>query len=135
MHGPLIQERGLEEYPKSLSNMPAKHSPKVVHEVILSRTLRILNEAQQAEQARFRLEVHRKDHIQTVLRVMKVYRVCSTPLVLNSINYEKAFDSVEPSAVLSTVVDQDVNPSSTRSELWSTAIVTAVLRYSFTAVY
>ena len=46
------------------------------------------------------------DHIQTVSRVIEVCREYRLPLVLNFVDYEKAFDSVETNAILSALVDQ-----------------------------
>ncbi|KAK6735290.1 hypothetical protein RB195_018466 [Necator americanus] len=49
------------------------------------------------------------DHIQTVSRVIEVYREYRLPLVLTFVDYEKAFDSVETNAVLSVLVDEGMD--------------------------
>ena len=55
------------------------------------------------------------DHIQTVAIVIEVCREYHLPLVLTSVDYEKAFDSVETNAILSALVDQGVHSSYIRA--------------------
>ncbi|KAK6764516.1 hypothetical protein RB195_024729 [Necator americanus] len=84
---------------------------KVFTKIILTRISRTLDEAQPQEQAGFRQEFGCLDHIQTVSRVIEVYREYRLPLVLTFVDYEKAFDSVKTNAILSGLVDQDVDAS------------------------
>ncbi|KAK6765464.1 hypothetical protein RB195_025399 [Necator americanus] len=74
-----------------------------------------LDEALPQEQAGFRQGFSCLDHIQTVLRVIKVCRKYRLPLVLTFVDYEKAFDSVETNAILSALVDQGVDASYVRT--------------------
>ncbi|KAK6755335.1 hypothetical protein RB195_013983 [Necator americanus] len=88
---------------------------KVFTKIILTRISRTLDEAQPQEQAGFRKGFSCLDHIQTVSRVIEVCREYRLPLVLTFVDYEKAFDSVETNAMLSALVDQDVDASYVRA--------------------
>ncbi|KAK6765617.1 hypothetical protein RB195_025499 [Necator americanus] len=74
-----------------------------------------LDEAQPQEQAGFRQGFSCLDHIQAVSRVIEVCREYRVPFVRTFVNYEKAFDSVETSAILSALVDQGVDASYVRT--------------------
>ncbi|KAK6763962.1 hypothetical protein RB195_024337 [Necator americanus] len=74
-----------------------------------------VDEAQPQEQPGFRHGFSCLDHIQTVSRVIEVYREYRLPLVLTFVDYEKAFDSVETNAILSALVDQGVDASYVRT--------------------
>ncbi|VDM79515.1 unnamed protein product [Strongylus vulgaris] len=82
--------------------------------IILARISRTLDEVQPVEQAEFRQGFSCVDHIQTVSRIIEVCREYRIPFVLTFFGYEKAFDSVE-TAILSALVDQEVNPSNVRT--------------------
>ncbi|KAK6729601.1 hypothetical protein RB195_006570 [Necator americanus] len=88
---------------------------KIFTKIILTRISRTLDEAQPQEQAGFRQRFSCLDHIQTVSRVIEVCREYRLPLVLTFVDYEKAFDSVETNAMLSALVDQDVDASYVRT--------------------
>ncbi|KAK6729267.1 hypothetical protein RB195_006362 [Necator americanus] len=79
--------------------------PKVFTKVILTCISRTLDEAQPQEQAGFDQGFSCLDHIQTMSRVIEVCRGHRLLLVL-TVDYEKAFDSVETNTILSALVDQ-----------------------------
>ncbi|KAK6761046.1 hypothetical protein RB195_022203 [Necator americanus] len=74
-----------------------------------------LDEAQPQEQPGFRQGFGCLDHIQIVSRVIEVCREYRLPFILTFVDYEKAFDSVETNAILSTLVDQGVDVSYVRT--------------------
>ncbi|KAK6731327.1 hypothetical protein RB195_007663 [Necator americanus] len=73
--------------------------------------LATLDETQPQEQAEFRQVFSCLDHTQSVSRVIEVFRECRLHLVVTFVDYEKAFDSVETNAILSTLVDRGVDAS------------------------
>jgi len=81
---------------------------KIYTRCILARIRRTLDEAQPVEQAGFRRTFSTTDHIFTVIRLLETHREYHRPLVLTFIDYEKAFDSVEPTAVWTALRNQGV---------------------------
>ncbi|KAK6735435.1 hypothetical protein RB195_018570 [Necator americanus] len=95
--------RDLREYNIPLAALLSEHGTRTSSrremQIITERTL---DEAQPQEQAGFRQRFSCLDHIQTI-EVCREYRL---PLVLTFVDYEKVFDIVELSAILSALVDQ-----------------------------
>ena len=81
---------------------------KVFTRCVLARIRRTLEEAQPVEQAGFRRSFSTMDHIATVQHLLEVSREHQSPLVLTFIDYEKAFDSVEPECVWESLRKQGV---------------------------
>lgn len=81
---------------------------KIYTRCILARIQRKLNEAQPVEQAGFRRTFSTIDHIFTIVRLLETHREYHRPLVLTFIDYEKAFDSVEPKTVWTALRNQGI---------------------------
>ncbi|KAK6751174.1 hypothetical protein RB195_002879 [Necator americanus] len=69
----------------------------------ITRIYRTLDEVKSQEQGGFRQRFSCLDHIQIMSRVIEVCREYRLPLVLTFVVYEKAFDSTETNAILSTI--------------------------------
>ena len=81
---------------------------KLFSKVITNRIADTLDSSQPKEQAGFRSGFSTMDHIHTVNQVIEKTNEYRTPLCLAFIDYEKAFDSIETSAVLNAIRQQGV---------------------------
>ncbi|KIH64321.1 hypothetical protein ANCDUO_05369 [Ancylostoma duodenale] len=95
----------LENYPP-ITLLPVLY--KVFTRCILTRIRRTLDEAQPLQQAGFRHKFSTLDHIITSCRLIEAAQEYQEPLVLTSIDYKKAFDSVEPARVWKALEEQGV---------------------------
>uniref|UniRef100_A0A6G5AC50 Putative endonuclease-reverse transcriptase n=1 Tax=Rhipicephalus microplus TaxID=6941 RepID=A0A6G5AC50_RHIMP len=82
---------------------------KLFTKVIASRVKKTLEFNQSKEQAGFRTGYSTIDHIHTINQVIEKCSEYNQPLYIAFIDYEKAFDSVEISAVMQTLRNQGVD--------------------------
>jgi hypothetical protein len=96
----LIHKKGdkekLENY-RPITILPVLY--KLFTKCILRRIRSQLEEEQPIEQAGFRKAFSTLDHISTLQRILEAAREHAMPATLIFIDYQKAFDSVEPEAV------------------------------------
>ncbi|XGW32325.1 hypothetical protein V3C99_017121 [Haemonchus contortus] len=78
---------------------------KLFTKIILTPYRKTLDEAQPVEWAAFRKGFSCLDHTHAVAMVIEVCRKYRMPFVLNFVDSEKDFDSVETNAVLTALVD------------------------------
>ena len=81
---------------------------KLFTKVITNRINRTLDEEQPREQAGFRSGYSTQDHIHVISQLVEKQSEYNRPLCMAFIDYEKAFDSVETSAVMGALRNQGV---------------------------
>uniref|UniRef100_A0A8R1IF10 Reverse transcriptase domain-containing protein n=1 Tax=Caenorhabditis japonica TaxID=281687 RepID=A0A8R1IF10_CAEJA len=84
---------------------------KAFTKCVLNRIRTTLEEAQLVEQAGFRRSFSTIDHIHSIQRLLEVGREYQQPLTLVFIDFQKAFDSVEPQAIWESLKSQGVQPA------------------------
>ena len=82
---------------------------KVFTKILTLRLTRVLDENQPIEQAGFRSGYSTIDHIHTVNQLKEKCAEYQKPLCLAFVNYEKAFDSVESKAILTSLERQGID--------------------------
>ena len=81
----------------------------VFTKILTLRLTRVLDENQPIEQAGFRLGYYTIDHIHTVNQSKEECEEYQKPLCLAFVDYEKAFDSVESKAILTSLEEQVID--------------------------
>ena len=79
---------------------------KLFTKILTARLEKILDEHQPREQAGFRGGYSTTDHIHVINQLKEKCREFNIPLCIAFIDYEKAFDSVQTQAILSSLQDQ-----------------------------
>ena len=82
---------------------------KVFTRIPTLRLTRVFDENQPIEQAGFRSGYSTIDHIHTVNQLKEKCTEYQKPLCLAFVDYEKAFDSVESSAILTSLEKQGID--------------------------
>jgi hypothetical protein len=105
----LIHKKGdkedLETY-RPITLLPVLY--KLFTKCVLRRIRNTLEEAQPTEQAGFRRSFSTMDHIATIQKVLEIGREHAMPITLVFIDFQKAFDSVEPAAVWDSLRNQGI---------------------------
>ena len=81
---------------------------KLFTKMLTARLEKILDENQPREQAGFRGGYSTTDHIRVINQLKEKCREFNIPLCIAFIDYEKAFDSVQTQAILSSLQDQGI---------------------------
>ena len=81
---------------------------KLFTKIIKSRLEKKLYEIQPREQAEFRSKYLTTDHIHAINQLKENCRDYTIPLCVAFVDYEKAFDSVQPQALLTSLQDQGI---------------------------
>ena len=81
---------------------------KVLTKVLTKRLEKIFDENLPWEQAGFRSRYSTTDHIHVVNQLKKKSRESNIPLYIAFVDYEKAFDSVQTQAVLTSLKEQGI---------------------------
>ena len=81
---------------------------KLFTKILTARLERILDDNQPREQAGFRGGYSTTDHIHVINQLKEKCREFNKPLCIAFIDYEKAFDSVQTQAILSSLQDQGI---------------------------
>ena len=102
---------------------------KVLTKVIANRISATLDFSQPNEQAGFRKGYSTMDHIHTINQVIEKCAEYNQPLYIAFIDYEKAFDSVETSAVIQALRNQGVDEHYVRilEDIYNGSTATIVL--------
>lgn len=82
---------------------------KIFTKIVTTRIEQILDENQPVEQAGFRRGFSTVDHLQVINQIIEKSQEYQIPLVLAFVDYAKAFDSVETSAILKSIQNQGVD--------------------------
>ncbi|EFO97547.1 hypothetical protein CRE_26029, partial [Caenorhabditis remanei] len=82
---------------------------KVFTKCILNRIRKSLEEAQPVEQAGFRRSFSTIDHIHSVQRLLEVGREYHIPITMVFIDFKKAFDTIEPTALWESLKTQGID--------------------------
>ena len=105
----LIVKKGDRQKPRNyrpITLLPTVY--KLFTKMLVNRLARQLDDEQPREQAGFRSEYSTADHLQVVNQVLKRTRELRTPLCLVFVDYEKAFDIVETTAVTNALIRQNI---------------------------
>ena len=108
----LIHKKGDIENIKNyrpISLLPVVY--KIFTKIINNRLATTLDESQPREQAGFRSGYSTMDHIQVIREVISRTKEYAQPLAIAFIDYEKAFDSVYPEAVIDALYQQGIDPA------------------------
>ena len=81
---------------------------KVLTKVLTKMLEKTLDENQPREQARFRSRYSTTDHIHVINQLKEKCREYNIPLFITFVEYEKAFDSVQTQAVLTSLQEQGI---------------------------
>ena len=82
---------------------------KIFSKILTNRLAKLLDENQPKEQAGFRSGYSTIDHLQTMNQLIEKTTEYNKPLCLGFVDYEKAFDSVEQTAILNSMRKQGAN--------------------------
>ena len=101
---------------------------KLFSKILTNRSAKPLNENQPREQGAYRDGFSTMDHLHTMNQLIEKTTEYNKPLCLAFVDYEKAFDSVEHTAILNSIRKQGVNEHITRVLQNYYANGTAVIR-------
>ena len=80
----------------------------MIRKIITTRLEKKLDETQPREQAGFRSKYSTTDHIHAINQRKEKCREYNIPLCVAFVDYEKAFDSVETQAILTSLQEQGI---------------------------
>ena len=80
----------------------------VFTKIITTRLEKKLDENQPREQAGFRSKYSKTDHIHAINQLKEKCREYNIPLCVAFVDYEKAFDSVQTQAILTSLQEQEI---------------------------
>ena len=81
---------------------------KLLKKSITTRLEKKLDDNQPRDQARFRSKYSTTDHIHAINQLKEKCRECNIPLCVAFVDYEKAFDSVQTQAILTSLQEQGI---------------------------
>ena len=107
-YGDIFQERKQKRYQELQTNLLAIKYVQTVHKIITTRLEKKLDENQPREQAGFRSKYSTTDHIHAINQLKEKCREYNIPLCVAFVDYEKAFDSVQTQAILTSLQEQGI---------------------------
>ena len=106
-YGDIFQEREQKRHHELQANLLAIKYVQTVHtKIITTRLEKKLDENQPREQAGFRSKYSTTYHIQAINQLKEKCREYNIPLCVAFVDYEKAFDSVQTQAILTSLQEQ-----------------------------
>ena len=103
-YGDIFQERKQKRHQELQTNLLAiKYIYKLFTKIITTRLEKKLDENQPREQAGFRSKYSTTDHIHAINQLKEKCREYNIPLCVAFVDYEKAFDSVQTHAILTSL--------------------------------
>ena len=107
-YGYIVQEREQKRHQELQANLLAIKYVQTVHKIITTRLEKKLDENQPREQAGFRRKYSTTDHIHAINQLKEKCREYNIPLCVAFLDYEKAFDSVQTQAILTSLQEQGI---------------------------
>ena len=103
---------------------------KLLMKIITKRLETRLDENQPREQAGFRSKYSTTDHIHVINQLKEKCREYNIPLCVAFVDYEKAFDSVQTSAILSSLQNQGIEDAYIKllKDIYTNSSVTVTLQ-------
>ena len=107
-YGDIFQEREQKRHQELQVNVLAIKYVQTVHKIITTRLEKKLDENQPREQAGFRSKYSTTDHMHAINQLKEKCREYNIPLCVAFVDYEKAFDSVQTQAILTSLQEQGI---------------------------
>ena len=107
-YGDIFQERKPKRHQELQTNLFAIKYVQTVQKIITTRLEKKLDENQPREQAGFRSQYSTTDHIHAINQLKEKCREYKIPLCVAFVDYEKAFDSVQTQAILTSLQEQGI---------------------------
>ena len=107
-YGDIFQEREQKRHQVLQANLLAIKYVQTVQQIITTRLEKKLDENQPREQAGFRSKYSTTDHIHAINQLKEKCREYNIPLCVAFVDYEKAFDSVQTQAILTSLQEQGI---------------------------
>ena len=107
-YGDNLQEREHNKHQELQTNLLAIKYVQTVHINHIYRLENKLGENQPREQAGFRSKYSTTDHIHAINQLKEKCREYNIPLFVAVVDYEKAFDSVQTQAILTSLQKQGI---------------------------
>ena len=107
-YGDIFQERKQKRHQELQTNLLAIKYVQTVQKIITTRLEKKLDENQPREQAGFRSKYSTTDHIHAINQLKEKCREYNIPLCVAFVDYEKAFDSVQTQAILTSLQEQGI---------------------------
>ena len=105
-YGVIFQEREQKSHQELQTNLLAIKYVQTVQKIITTRLEKKLDENQPREQAGFTSKYSTTDHIHAINQLKENCRAYNIPLCVAFVDYEKAFDSVQTQAILTSLQEQ-----------------------------
>ena len=103
-----FKEMEQKRYQELQANLLAIKYVQTVHNNITTRLEKKLDENQPREQTGFRSKYSTTDHIHAINQLKEKCREYNIPLCVAFVDYEKAFDSVQTQAILTSLQEQGI---------------------------
>ena len=107
-YGDIFQERKQKRHQELQTNLLAIKYVQTVQRIITTRLEKKLDENQPREQEGFRSKYSTTDHIHAINQLKEKCREYNIPLCVAFVDYEKAFDSVQTQAILTSLQEQGI---------------------------
>ena len=107
-YGDTFEKREQKRHQDLQTNLFAIKYVQTVHKVITTRLEKKLDENQPKEQAGFRSKYSTTYHMHAINQLNEKCREYNIPLCVAFVDYEKAFDSVQTQAILTTSQEQEI---------------------------